>query len=90
MVSVFKHLYYNLKLKKVDFLVCPSLKNTFPNASSEYASGGSLYDYLSSEESEEMDMGQIMSWAAEIAKGKHESFFIIILKSEEIFFLSTQ
>ncbi|MEQ2272852.1 hypothetical protein XENORESO_015165 [Xenotaenia resolanae] len=39
----------------------------------EYASGGSLYDYLSSDESEEMDMGQIMSWAAEIAKGKHES-----------------
>ncbi|PWA31181.1 hypothetical protein CCH79_00002771 [Gambusia affinis] len=34
----------------------------------EYASGGSLYDYLSSDESEEMDMGQIMSWAAEIAK----------------------
>uniref|UniRef100_A0A3B5MML6 Mitogen-activated protein kinase kinase kinase 20a n=1 Tax=Xiphophorus couchianus TaxID=32473 RepID=A0A3B5MML6_9TELE len=37
----------------------------------EYASGGSLYDYLSSDESEEMDMGQIMSWAAEIAKGMH-------------------
>ncbi|XP_015231748.1 PREDICTED: mitogen-activated protein kinase kinase kinase MLT-like isoform X1 [Cyprinodon variegatus] len=37
----------------------------------EYASGGSLYDYLSSDESEEMDMRQIMSWAAEIAKGMH-------------------
>ncbi|XP_071774004.1 mitogen-activated protein kinase kinase kinase 20 isoform X1 [Centroberyx gerrardi] len=37
----------------------------------EYASGGSLYDYLSSAESEEMDMGQIMTWAMEIAKGMH-------------------
>ncbi|XP_041663040.1 mitogen-activated protein kinase kinase kinase 20 isoform X1 [Cheilinus undulatus] len=37
----------------------------------EYASGGSLYDYLASEESEEMDMGQIMTWAAEIARGMH-------------------
>lgn len=37
---------------------------------SEYASGGSLYEYLSSEESEEMDMGQVMTWAMEIAKGK--------------------
>ncbi|XP_010740245.3 mitogen-activated protein kinase kinase kinase 20 isoform X1 [Larimichthys crocea] len=37
----------------------------------EYASGGSLYDYLSSDESEEMNMGQIMTWAAEIARGMH-------------------
>ncbi|KAM4608838.1 mitogen-activated protein kinase kinase kinase 20 isoform 2-T3 [Polymixia lowei] len=37
----------------------------------EYASGGSLYDYLSSEESEEMDIRQIMTWAMEIAKGMH-------------------
>uniref|UniRef100_A0A8C6TVK1 Sterile alpha motif and leucine zipper containing kinase AZK n=1 Tax=Neogobius melanostomus TaxID=47308 RepID=A0A8C6TVK1_9GOBI len=37
----------------------------------EYAPGGSLYDYLSSEESEEMDMGQIMTWAAQIARGMH-------------------
>ncbi|KAL0966380.1 hypothetical protein UPYG_G00294620 [Umbra pygmaea] len=37
----------------------------------EYAGGGSLYDYLSSEQSEEMDMEQIMSWAMEIAKGMH-------------------
>ncbi|XP_037345189.2 mitogen-activated protein kinase kinase kinase 20 isoform X1 [Pungitius pungitius] len=37
----------------------------------EYASGGSLYDYLSSADSEEMDMGQIMTWAAEIARGMH-------------------
>ncbi|XP_048834956.1 protein kinase Npk [Brienomyrus brachyistius] len=37
----------------------------------EYASGGSLYEYLSSEESEEMDMGQIMTWATDIAKGMH-------------------
>ena len=38
----------------------------------EYASGGSLYEYLSSEQSEEMDMEQIMTWAIQIAKGTHE------------------
>ncbi|XP_015214481.1 mitogen-activated protein kinase kinase kinase 20 isoform X2 [Lepisosteus oculatus] len=37
----------------------------------EYASGGCLYDYLSSKESEDMDIGQIMTWAMEIAKGMH-------------------
>ncbi|XP_036941102.1 mitogen-activated protein kinase kinase kinase 13-A-like isoform X2 [Acanthopagrus latus] len=37
----------------------------------EYASGGSLYEYLSSEQSEEMDMEQIMTWAIQIAKGLH-------------------
>uniref|UniRef100_A0A7N8YFL7 Sterile alpha motif and leucine zipper containing kinase AZK n=1 Tax=Mastacembelus armatus TaxID=205130 RepID=A0A7N8YFL7_9TELE len=37
----------------------------------EYASGGSLYEYLSSNESEAMDLGQIMTWAAEIARGMH-------------------
>ncbi|XP_046883869.1 mitogen-activated protein kinase kinase kinase 20-like [Hypomesus transpacificus] len=37
----------------------------------EYASGGSLYEYLSSEQSEEMDMEQIMTWAMHIAKGIH-------------------
>ncbi|XP_030637653.1 protein kinase Npk [Chanos chanos] len=37
----------------------------------EYASGGSLYEYLSSKDSEEMDMGQIMTWAMDIAKGMH-------------------
>ncbi|KAM6948345.1 mitogen-activated protein kinase kinase kinase 12-like [Aplochiton taeniatus] len=37
----------------------------------EYASGGSLYDYLSSDQSEEMDMEQIMTWAMQIAKGIH-------------------
>ncbi|XP_062313843.1 mitogen-activated protein kinase kinase kinase 20 isoform X1 [Osmerus eperlanus] len=37
----------------------------------EYASGGSLYDYLSSDQSEEMDMDQAMTWAMEIAKGMH-------------------
>lgn len=36
----------------------------------EYASGGSLYEYLSSEQSEEMDMEQIMAWAIQIAKGR--------------------
>ncbi|XP_072117957.1 mitogen-activated protein kinase kinase kinase 20-like isoform X3 [Mobula birostris] len=37
----------------------------------EYAPGGSLFDYLSSDESEEMDMDQIMAWATDIAKGMH-------------------
>uniref|UniRef100_A0A4W4ELL4 Protein kinase domain-containing protein n=1 Tax=Electrophorus electricus TaxID=8005 RepID=A0A4W4ELL4_ELEEL len=37
----------------------------------EYASGGSLYEYLSSADSEEMDMGQVMTWAVDIAKGMH-------------------
>ncbi|XP_041698641.2 mitogen-activated protein kinase kinase kinase 20 [Coregonus clupeaformis] len=37
----------------------------------EYAGGGSLYEYLSSEQSKEMDMEQIMTWAIEIAKGMH-------------------
>uniref|UniRef100_A0A674MCA9 Protein kinase domain-containing protein n=1 Tax=Takifugu rubripes TaxID=31033 RepID=A0A674MCA9_TAKRU len=38
----------------------------------EYASGGSLYDYLSSAESERMDMGQIMTWAlCVLAAGMH-------------------
>ncbi|KAF7222758.1 serine/threonine-protein kinase 26-like, partial [Nothobranchius furzeri] len=38
---------------------------------SEFASEGSLYEYLSSEQSEEMDMEQIMTWAIQIAKGIH-------------------
>ncbi|XP_043931488.1 mitogen-activated protein kinase kinase kinase 20 isoform X2 [Protopterus annectens] len=37
----------------------------------EYANGGSLYDYLSSDESEEIDMNQVMTWATDIAKGMH-------------------
>ncbi|XP_036422407.1 mitogen-activated protein kinase kinase kinase 20 isoform X4 [Colossoma macropomum] len=37
----------------------------------EYASGGSLYEYLSSDASEEISMKQIMTWATEIAKGIH-------------------
>nr|XP_055071499.1 mitogen-activated protein kinase kinase kinase 20 [Misgurnus anguillicaudatus] len=37
----------------------------------EYASGGSLFDYLSSSESEEISMKQIMTWAIDIAKGMH-------------------
>lgn len=38
----------------------------------EYASGGSLYEYLSSDASEEISMRQIMTWATEIAKGTHK------------------
>ncbi|KAF7709561.1 mitogen-activated protein kinase kinase kinase 20 isoform X1 [Silurus meridionalis] len=37
----------------------------------EFASGGSLYEYLSSDASEEISMRQIMTWATEIAKGMH-------------------
>uniref|UniRef100_A0A9J8B1E1 Mitogen-activated protein kinase kinase kinase 20b n=1 Tax=Cyprinus carpio carpio TaxID=630221 RepID=A0A9J8B1E1_CYPCA len=37
----------------------------------EYASRGSLYEYLSSADSEEMDMDQVMTWAMDIAKGMH-------------------
>ncbi|XP_008326503.1 mitogen-activated protein kinase kinase kinase 20 [Cynoglossus semilaevis] len=37
----------------------------------EYASGGSLFDYLSTDESEVMDMMQVMTWAADIARGIH-------------------
>lgn len=35
----------------------------------EYASCGSLFDYLSSAESEDISMKQIMTWAMDIAKG---------------------
>lgn len=35
----------------------------------EYASCGSLFEYLSSAESEDISMKQIMTWAMEIAKG---------------------
>lgn len=37
----------------------------------EYASGGSLFDYLSSDDSEDISMQQIMTWAMDIAKGMH-------------------
>lgn len=37
----------------------------------EYASGGCLFDYLSSSESEHISMKQIMTWAMDIAKGMH-------------------
>ena len=46
------------------------LKKINNNSSPEYAGGGSLYEYLSSEQSKEMDMEQIMTWAVEIAKGE--------------------
>ncbi|XP_062972449.1 mitogen-activated protein kinase kinase kinase 20 isoform X1 [Elgaria multicarinata webbii] len=37
----------------------------------EYASAGSLYDYINSNRSEEMDMDHVMTWATDIAKGMH-------------------
>ncbi|XP_070587869.1 mitogen-activated protein kinase kinase kinase 20 isoform X1 [Erythrolamprus reginae] len=37
----------------------------------EYASAGSLYDYINSNRSEEMDMDHIMTWSMDIAKGMH-------------------
>ncbi|XP_016319652.1 mitogen-activated protein kinase kinase kinase 20 [Sinocyclocheilus anshuiensis] len=57
----------------------------------EYASGGSLFDYLSSAESEDISMKQIMTWAMDIAKGMHylhaEAPFTVIhrdLKSRNV------
>lgn len=44
----------------------------FSHIFTEYASGGSLYEYLSSEQSEEMDMEQIMTWAIQMAKGRSQ------------------
>lgn len=38
----------------------------------EYASAGSLFDYINSNKSEEMDMDHIMTWATDIAKGKQD------------------
>ncbi|XP_053326470.1 mitogen-activated protein kinase kinase kinase 20 isoform X1 [Spea bombifrons] len=37
----------------------------------EYAAGGSLYDYINSNMSEEMDMEHIMAWSMDVAKGMH-------------------
>ncbi|TRY90443.1 hypothetical protein DNTS_011808 [Danionella cerebrum] len=37
----------------------------------EYAGGGSLFDYLCSTESEGISLEQIMTWAIDIAKGMH-------------------
>ncbi|KAM4626517.1 mitogen-activated protein kinase kinase kinase 20 isoform 1-T1 [Discoglossus pictus] len=37
----------------------------------EYAACGSLYDYINSNRSEEMDMDHIMAWATDVAKGMH-------------------
>ncbi|XP_077128791.1 mitogen-activated protein kinase kinase kinase 20 isoform X1 [Ranitomeya variabilis] len=37
----------------------------------EYAGGGSLYDYINSNRSEDMDMEHIMAWATDVAKGMH-------------------
>lgn len=43
----------------------------------EYASAGSLFDYINSNKSEEMDMDHIMTWATDIAKGKQEEWHIL-------------
>ncbi|XP_044159658.1 mitogen-activated protein kinase kinase kinase 20 isoform X1 [Bufo gargarizans] len=37
----------------------------------EYAAGGSLYDFINSNRSEDMDMEHIMAWATDVAKGMH-------------------
>ncbi|KAJ3592437.1 hypothetical protein NHX12_007564 [Muraenolepis orangiensis] len=37
----------------------------------EYASGGSLFDFLSSDASSAMDMSHVMTWAMDMAKGMH-------------------
>uniref|UniRef100_A0A8C0ZP72 Mitogen-activated protein kinase kinase kinase MLT n=1 Tax=Castor canadensis TaxID=51338 RepID=A0A8C0ZP72_CASCN len=41
------------------------------NKTQKYASLGSLYDYINSNRSEEMDMDHIMTWATDVAKGMH-------------------
>ena len=45
----------------------------------EYANGGSLYEYLSSPDSEEIDMGQVMMWAMDIAKGRDVCAYFCIM-----------
>lgn len=45
----------------------------------EYASLGSLYDYINSNRSEEMDMDHIMTWATDVAKGNNASYILIEL-----------
>lgn len=49
----------------------------------EYASAGSLFDYINSNKSEEMDMDHIMTWATDIAKGKQDEQCITILQSQQ-------
>lgn len=56
---------HNASLAEAVSDVCDLLR-----VSSEYASGGSLYEFLSSAESEAIDMKQIMTWAMDIAKGE--------------------
>ncbi|MEE6489657.1 hypothetical protein FKM82_015637 [Ascaphus truei] len=41
------------------------------NRKREYAACGSLYDYINSNRSEDMDMDHIMAWATDVAKGMH-------------------
>lgn len=43
----------------------------------EYASAGSLFDYINSNKSEEMDMDHIMTWATDIAKGKQDQWYVM-------------
>lgn len=43
----------------------------------EYASAGSLYDYINSNRSEDMDMDHIMTWATDIAKGESYTLTIV-------------
>lgn len=49
----------------------------------EYASAGSLFDYINSNKSEEMDMDHIMTWATDIAKGKQDKWCVTILHSQQ-------
>lgn len=49
----------------------------------EYASGGSLFDYLSSAESEDISMKQIMTWAIDIAKGIIYTYTLINWKKDD-------
>lgn len=49
----------------------------------EYASAGSLFDYINSNKSEEMDMDHIMTWATDIAKGKQD-------QTSDVFYFTQQ
>ena len=47
----------------------------------EYASLGSLYDYINSNRSEEMDMDHIMTWATDVAKGNASCILTELVES---------
>lgn len=59
------------------------MSHEFAVSLTEYASAGSLFDYINSNKSEEMDMDHIMTWATDIAKGKHDEQCITVLRRQQ-------